>query len=600
MKKNIFSFVLWCSVLGVMAQGGPGHRFQMNPREPNAHDPVMALGEDGRYYCFMTGMNVGVISSADMVEWRLEPSALPETPAWAKDTVRGYNGHTWAPDISYHQGLWYLYYSCSTFGKNGSAIGLAVNKTLDPKSPDFRWQDQGMVIASHRGKDNWNAIDPNLIVDDEGQPWLTYGSFWDGIQLVKLSKDDYQTPISQPVTIARRLDRTVTREEMNDSTKFDIEGGNVIEAGDNAIEAPFIFHHDGYYYLFVSFDYCCRGLSSTYKTVYGRSRTVEGPYYDKEGRPMAFGGGTFLYGPDAEHFGVGHCSAYQFGDQCYFVSHAYIKAKNGAANLFVRPLKFDADGWIAMENNAEQSELEIPFADGVKIHGVVSRPRNISSKKGVAIISHGFNGTHHFGKDYFKTLNDLGYLVYSFDFPYGSVNSQSNNNTMKMSIVTEEETLKTIVGYFKTQPDVDPDRIVLIGESQGGLVSALAASDLKEQVSKLVLIYPALCIPDNWNQRYPSVEQIPDTTSMWGVNLGRQFFLELRQMDVYGMIQQYDKPVLIVHGDQDKVVPLSYSEKAQAIYKMADLKVLKNAGHGFNPTERSISNEYVRYFLQAK
>lgn len=325
-------------------------QFRMDPRDPNAHDPVMAKGEDGRYYCFMTGMNVGVMSSDDMIEWRPEPSALKETPAWAKEEVKGYNGHTWAPDIYHHNGLWYLYYSCSTFGKNGSAIGVAVNKTLDPKSPDFGWEDKGMVIASHRGEDNWNAIDPNLIVDEKGQPWLTYGSFWDGIQLIKLSKKDLKTPKSKPKTIARRLGRKLTLAETNDKKNFTVEGGNTIEAGSNAIEAPFIFYHDGYYYLFVSFDYCCRGEASTYKTVYGRSKKVEGPYLDKSGKPMEFGGGTLLYGPDEDHFGIGHNSAYEFDGKCYFVSHAYVKDKNGAAKLFIRPLNFDKDGWIETED----------------------------------------------------------------------------------------------------------------------------------------------------------------------------------------------------------------------------------------------------------
>lgn len=328
-----------------------GHaRFRRNSnwetKDPNAHDPVMAKGEDGRYYCFMTGMNVGVISSADMVTWRMEPSALKETPAWAKDTVPGYKGHTWAPDISYHNGKWHLYYSCSTFGKNGSAIGHAVNKTLDPKSPDFGWIDEGMVIASHRSVDNWNAIDPNLIVDKKGQPWLTYGSFWDGIQLIKLSKKDFKTPISKPKTIARRLGRKISKEEVFDPKNFEIEGGNTIEAGENAIEAPFAFYHDGYYYMFVSFDYCCRGEKSTYKTVYGRSKNVKGPYLDKSGKDMAYGGGTYLYGPNEEYFGVGHCSAYEWDGKCYFISHAYEKSKNGAAKLFIRPMNFDKDGWI--------------------------------------------------------------------------------------------------------------------------------------------------------------------------------------------------------------------------------------------------------------
>lgn len=327
----------------MVAQPGP-RRF--DPFNPDAHDPVMAQGEDGRYYCFTTGWKVGALVSNDMHEWYHAPAPLPDVPAWAVDTVKGYRGHTWAPDISFHDGLWHLYYSCSTFGKNGSAIGHATSPTLDPTSPKFGWEDKGMVIASHRRLDNYNAIDPNLVVDDNGQPWLTFGSFWDGIQLVRLSRDDYQTPQTKPVTIARRIGRAVSLAEMNDTTKFTREGENVIEAGENAIEAPFIYRHDGWYYLFVSFDYCCRGEQSTYKTVYGRSRSVEGPYVDRQGRPMAQGGGTLLYGPDADNFGNGHCSVYDFDGKTYFISHAYVKALGGGARLFIRPLTFDEDGWI--------------------------------------------------------------------------------------------------------------------------------------------------------------------------------------------------------------------------------------------------------------
>lgn len=312
---------------------------------PRVHDPVMARGEDGRYYIFSTGMNVGVMSSADMTEWRFEPSVLKETPQWAMDTVPGYKGHTWAPDISFHNGLWHLYYSCSTFGKNGSCIGHAVNKTLDPNAPGFGWEDKGMVIASHRKVDNWNAIDPNLIVDEKGNAYLTYGSFWDGIQLIRLDKD-FQTPLTKPITIARRLGRQLSAEEMANEANFTKEGDNIIEAGENAIEAPFIFKHGGWYYLFVSFDYCCRGEKSTYKTVYGRAKHIEGPYTDREGRPMQYGGGTILYGPDADHFGIGHNSAYEFDGKCYFISHAYVKAQNGEARLFIRELNFDEEGWI--------------------------------------------------------------------------------------------------------------------------------------------------------------------------------------------------------------------------------------------------------------
>lgn len=348
MKYTLWIMALLINLSAMAQPFGPRDKDWRNRTftDPNVHDPVMARGEDGRYYIFSTGMNVGVLSSADLKEWRFEHSALPQTPEWAMQEVPGYRGHTWAPDISFHNGKWYLYYSCSTFGKNESAIGLATNKTLDPQSPDFQWEDQGMVIASHRHQDCWNAIDPNLIVDKKDTPWLTFGSFWDGIQLVKLDKKDYKTPVTKPITIARRLPHHYNIGELDRPELFQQEGENTIEAGENAIEAPFIISRGKYFYLFVSQDYCCRGQASTYRTVYGRSKRVTGPYVDEEGRRMDEGGGTLLYGPDEEHFGIGHNSAYEWDGKWWFVSHAYVKAQNGAAKLFLRELKFDDKGWI--------------------------------------------------------------------------------------------------------------------------------------------------------------------------------------------------------------------------------------------------------------
>ena len=355
MTRTLLStLLLLCTIGGIAQPSGSSTDSQQqrprwprfDPRHPDIHDPVMAQGEDGRYYLFATGMGVSVLSSADRKEWHFEAPVLNPIPTWATDTVRGYRGHTWAPDICYADGLWHLYYSCSTFGKNGSAIGHATNKTLDPKSPHFRWEDQGMVIASHRGKENWNAIDPNLIIDKKGNPYLSFGSFWDGIQLIRLSKEDYQTPMSEPITIARRYGkRYVNGKNIN----FTIEGRDTIEAGENAIEAPFIYKHGKYYYLFVSHDYCCRGDNSTYKTVYGRATSIEGPYYDRDGRRMDEGGGSPLFGPNIIYYGVGHCAVYNIDGQTIFIAHAYEKARGGRAKLFVRPLYFNSQGWIVPE-----------------------------------------------------------------------------------------------------------------------------------------------------------------------------------------------------------------------------------------------------------
>lgn len=231
------------------------------------------------------------------------------------------------------------------------------------------------------------------------------------------------------------------------------------------------------------------------------------------------------------------------------------------------------------------------------IYGVLNRPQTSEKKQPVAIIAHGFNGTHQFGKNYFGLFNELGYQCYTFDFPCGSVNSRSDSNTMEMSILDEQSALEAIIDHFKKQPDVDPSGIVLIGESQGGLVSALTAAKCKKDVSRLILVYPALCIPDNWNSRYPRIEDIPDTTRLWNVPMGRRFFTEVRDMDVFKQIERFKNPVLIVQGDKDNIVSMDDSRRAVSIYKDARLHVIPGAGHGFRPDEFGQSIEQIRKFL---
>ncbi len=287
--------------------------------------------ENGVYYIFSTGFGISQMTSHDLKTWQRGTSVFKEPPAWAVETVNGYRGHTWAPDVQRVGNLWYLYYSCSTFGKNESAIGLAVNKTLDESSPDYAWEDRGLVVRSRRGMDDWNAIDPNLVVDADGTPWLSFGSFWDGIQLVQLSRDDYQTPVGEPRTIARKWNPEAVKEEG-------------VEANNNEIEAPFIVHRGKYYYLFASTGLCCRGLRSTYRTVVGRSKKITGPYKARDGKRMLDGGGTVLVGRNPGYAGVGHCSVYEWDGQWYFAAHGYDRNLNGASKLYIRELAWK-NGW---------------------------------------------------------------------------------------------------------------------------------------------------------------------------------------------------------------------------------------------------------------
>ncbi|WP_460614469.1 family 43 glycosylhydrolase [Hymenobacter seoulensis] len=315
--------------------GSLGAQAQTAPALIPAHDPVMAQ-QNGTYYMFCTGPGIAVWSSKDRKNWTREKPIFATAPTWATKAVPGFKGnHIWAPDISYHNGVYSLFYSISAFGKNTSCIGLATNKTLDPTSKDFKWVDHGRVIQSVPGRDMWNAIDPNLVRDEAGSPWLSFGSFWDGIKLVKLTPD-LKAP-AQPEqwrTIAKRP----RSPQLNDSLP-----------GDGAIEAPFIFKKDGFYYLFTSFDYCCRGPQSTYKIMVGRSKDVKGPYVDKAGVALDQGGGTEVLAGDKNWFGLGHNSVYTFDKVDYLVFHGYDAADKGHSKLRIEKLSWDAAGWPVVQ-----------------------------------------------------------------------------------------------------------------------------------------------------------------------------------------------------------------------------------------------------------
>ena len=307
---------------------------------PFVHDPVMAY-EDGVYYLYCTGHGITQMTSTDRQHWTLSrEGVLPngKIPVWTHDSVPGFETHIWAPDVVKYRGKWYMGYSCSTFGKNTSAIGLLSNKCLSDKDG---WKDEGCIVASRGNRDNWNAIDPNFIIDEKGKPWMTWGSFWDGIQLIPLDKTMHPKKGAKPQTIARRHAVGDASAEPNPTSKF---------AGTNAIEAPFIMRHGGYYYLFVSWDYCCRGIKSNYRVAVGRSKNVSGPYLDRDGKPMLEGGGTLLLeGDKKEYEALGHCSAYSFSDGDVFFCHGYSVAKNGASILVQKRIEWTEDGWLTLE-----------------------------------------------------------------------------------------------------------------------------------------------------------------------------------------------------------------------------------------------------------
>jgi arabinan endo-1,5-alpha-L-arabinosidase len=297
----------------------------------NVHDPSV-IREGRTFYLFSTRAGISVRCSEDLVSWRLCGDVFAHLPLWAVQDVPGLRG-LWAPDVSYFNGLYHLYYSASTFGSNRSSIGLATNRTLDPSSEQYRWEDRGKVISSYPS-DDWNAIDPNIVLDETGQTWLSFGSFWGGIKL-------------------RKIDPATGKLDDQDQTLYSLAARPRTRGQPGAIEAPFIIRRGGYYYLFVSFDFCCRGEMSTYNIRVGRSRRVTGPYLDRAGKDMREGGGTLVLEGGERWRGPGHCAILQGegGDKIFY--HAYDARARGVPTLRISTLTWDAEGWPAVRAAVE-------------------------------------------------------------------------------------------------------------------------------------------------------------------------------------------------------------------------------------------------------
>jgi arabinan endo-1,5-alpha-L-arabinosidase len=293
------------------------------------HDPV-AIKEKDTYYVFCTGGRNGqgvipIRTSNDLRTWKASGFVMSSLPEWATREIPEAR-NAWAPDISFYNGKYHLYYSVSSFGSRNSAIGLATVRTLDRASADS-WIDEGMVLRSYADRDDWNAIDPNLVIEDAGNMWLAWGSFWSGIKM-------------------RRIDPASGKLSATDTTMHALAGRPREPPIGGAIEAPFIVRHGDYWYLFVSFDRCCRGAASTYKVVVGRSRSVTGPYVDKAGTTMIDGGGSLLIEATTETWrGPGHPGFLLDGRDEYIFFHAYFGEGRGRGSALQISTVVWENGW---------------------------------------------------------------------------------------------------------------------------------------------------------------------------------------------------------------------------------------------------------------
>jgi arabinan endo-1,5-alpha-L-arabinosidase len=285
-----------------------------------AHDPTVIKDDRCVYSLLTTNNHLQIRQSTDGVNWTAVGNVVPAVPSWVNTALGTTIADIWAPCIRYNNGLYWVYYACSSFGTNNSVIGVATNPTLNPAAANYKWTDQGLVIQSGSAN-NYNCIDPDMFVDPSGNVWLAFGSFWSGIKMIA-------------------IDPTTGKQLASNKTLY-----SLASRGGGAIEGPSLIQHGGFYYLFTAWDTCCQGVNSTYNTRMGRATAITGPYSDEAGTALMSSGGTQLLSSYAQYIGPGGGEAFQDGRRSYFAHHYYDANHSGNPYLQVREIVFDNNGW---------------------------------------------------------------------------------------------------------------------------------------------------------------------------------------------------------------------------------------------------------------
>jgi arabinan endo-1,5-alpha-L-arabinosidase len=299
------------------------------------HDPSTVIAHEGRYYTYGTGNGLPALVSDDGWTWRRAGSVMSAVPggkAGPEVLAKGGN-NTWAPDIIHINDKYFLYYSAPGTQPK-SAIGLLVGRTLDPQSPDYKWEDAGPVVWSD-GIEDSNAIDPGVLQGPDGKLWLVYGSYFGYIRLVELNPKTGQRlyPERAPINVAINS------------------------------EASILIYRDGWYYLLVTHGSCCQGANSTYNIRMGRSRKVTGPYLDNMGIDMIEGGGKLFAASRGRNVGPGHFGRLDLGQgvEKFSLHYEADLDRGGVSVLDIRPLLW-RDGWPVAGDNLVAGTYSIESA----------------------------------------------------------------------------------------------------------------------------------------------------------------------------------------------------------------------------------------------
>ncbi|MCX6950568.1 MAG: arabinan endo-1,5-alpha-L-arabinosidase, partial [Verrucomicrobia bacterium] len=273
------------------------------------HDPSTLIQCAGKYYVWGTGGNPLV--SDDGWTWR-QGTGTPRTGL--------------APDVIHAGDRYYMYIARNVGAQPKAEIEMLSNKTLDPDSPDFKWE-QGGIVATTDGIEDCNGIDPGVLLDPNGRLWLTYGSYFGYIRVLELNPRTGKRldPNSKPVDVAINC------------------------------EASIMIYQDGWYYLLATHGSCCQGANSNYNLRVGRSRSATGPFVDHDGLDMMQGGGKLFLGSESRLVGPGHFGRFEISHGVEVFSYHYeedLDHPGNFGNLAIRPLLW-RDGWPVAGENAK-------------------------------------------------------------------------------------------------------------------------------------------------------------------------------------------------------------------------------------------------------
>ena len=298
---------------------------KLGKRDARIHDPSTIIKCGDEFWVYYTGNGLNSYHSKDLLHWERVPRVITEMPKWVTDVVPEQRGNYWAPDITYHNKQYLLYYAASRFGQRTNAPSASPPTSRSIPKPRTIF---GTTKASSSKLPTTTTTTPSIPALSKGMPapfGCRFGSYWSGIKLIQLD----------PLT-GKRI--------APDSPIHAL-------AYNRSIEASAIYHHGDYYYLWVNWGTCCRGVNSTYDIRIGRSKEITGPYLDKTGTDMLKGGGTLFLDTTGAFIGPGHAGILADGDKYWFSCHYYDGTQNGASFLAIRPLRWGPDGWPFLEEN---------------------------------------------------------------------------------------------------------------------------------------------------------------------------------------------------------------------------------------------------------